>query len=37
MFEMLLEDIESKCPGKVLLTIEELANALDCNKRMVYN
>ena len=37
MFEMLLEDFDSKFPGKAFLTIEEVATALDCPKRVVYN
>ena len=37
MFELLLEDFESKFPGKMFLTIEEVATALDCPKRIVYN
>ena len=37
MFEMLLADFESKCQGKIFLTIEEVANVLDCPKRIIYN
>ena len=37
MFEMLLEDFNSKFPEKAFLTIEEVAIALDCPKRVVYN
>lgn len=37
MFEILLQDFESKFPGKKFLTIEEVATVLDCPKRVVYN
>jgi hypothetical protein len=37
MFEAILMDFDTKFPGKSFLTIEEVAAALDCPKRVVYN
>lgn len=37
MFEMKIEDLEDIFPSKNILTMEEVASALNCPKRMVAN
>lgn len=37
MFELVLSDFDAKFPGKEYLTLAEVATALDCPKRVIYN
>ncbi len=37
MFESLMQDVEARFPGKIVLTMDDVAALLECPREFVYN